>query len=215
MDKSDIQARNSKDGVRHEPDTYNLLLHVCCGPCAEYPLEVLIDQEGFRPLLYFYNPNIHPREEWRRRLHNLLLLAEKRGLSVIVEPDWDQDKWTGYDPAAQGGMPRCQMCYQNRLARTAAKARELGIENFTTTLLVSPYQDFAELTRQGLAAAAASGVTFLERDFRPGFREGQKQAKEDGLYRQKYCGCWPSLEASDFREKILVDLAKLSSGLNG
>ena len=106
MDKSDIKARNNKDGVRHVPDTHDLLLHVCCGPCAEYPLEVLIDQEGFRPLLYFYNPNIHPREEWRRRLHNLLLLAEKRGLSVIVEPDWDQEQWTGYDPSEQGGLTR-------------------------------------------------------------------------------------------------------------
>lgn len=184
----------------------NLLLHVCCGPCAEYPLDVLVGEEGLRPLLYFYNPNIHPRVEWRRRLQNLLLLAEKRGLPCLVEPDFEQDNWVDYDPLQNDGLSRCQMCYQTRLARTAAKAKELGIDQFTTTLLVSPYQDHKELIRQGEAAATLHGVEFLNRDFRSGFREGQKQAKEDGLYRQKYCGCLPSLNQSDLRDKILLDL---------
>ena len=189
----------------------NLLLHACCGPCAEYPLEVLIDREGLKPLLYFYNPNIHPRVEWRRRLQNLLLVAEKRGLSCLVEPDFAQEAWTNYDPVQNNGVSRCQMCYQTRLAQTAAKAKALGIAQFTTTLLVSPYQDHAELIRQGEAAARLHGVEFLSRDFRPGFREGQKQAKEDGLYRQKYCGCLPSLNQSDLREKILRDLEQLEN----
>lgn len=183
--------------------TENVLLHACCGPCAEYPLDVLISEEGLRPLLFFYNPNIHPQVEWQRRRDNLQKVADLRGLNVVVETDCAENEWVHYDPAQHGGLSRCQMCYETRLDRTAAKARELGLPAFTTTLLVSPYQDYDELVRQGLAAAQHHGVEFLVRDFRPGFRAGQNQAREDGLYRQKYCGCRPSLEQSDFREKIL------------
>ncbi|MDD2458277.1 MAG: epoxyqueuosine reductase QueH [Eubacteriales bacterium] len=181
----------------------NILLHACCGPCAEYPLDVLIHEEGLRPLLFFYNPNIHPRVEWQRRRDNLQKLADLRGLNVLVETDYAENEWVNYDPALHGGLSRCQMCYETRLDRTAAKAKELGLPSFTSTLLVSPYQDYDELVRQGLAAAERYGVEFLVRDFRTGFRSGQTQAREDGLYRQKYCGCRPSLEQSDFREKIL------------
>jgi hypothetical protein len=193
------------------PRSENLLLHVCCGPCAEYPLDVLVGEEGWRPLLYFYNPNIHPLVEWQRRLDSLRRLAELRGLDVIVDDAFAEADWVDFKPAQNGGISRCQMCYAMRLTRTAAKAAALGIGHFTTTLLVSPYQDFEELTRQGQAASALHGVEFLARDFRPGFRQGQSEAKEDGLYRQKYCGCRPSLDASDFRDKILRDQARLLS----
>ena len=191
--------------------TENVLLHACCGPCAEYPLDVLISEEGLRPLLFFYNPNIHPRVEWQRRLENLQKLAELRRLNILVEADYAENEWVNYDPARHGGLSRCQMCYETRLDRTAAKASELGLPAFTTTLLVSPYQDYDELVSQGLAAAARHGVEFLVRDFRPGFRAGQNQAREDGLYRQKYCGCRPSLEQSDFKEKILKGQADWQS----
>jgi predicted adenine nucleotide alpha hydrolase (AANH) superfamily ATPase len=107
------------------------------------------------------------------------------------------------------------MCYRLRLEHTAEKARELCLPAFTTTLLVSPYQDRDELIRQGQAAARYYGVEFLARDFRPGYRQGQTQARADGLYRQKYCGCLPSLEQSEFREKIWRDLESWSSGNPG
>lgn len=187
--------------------TENVLLHACCGPCAEYPLQMLIAEEGLRPLLFFYNPNIHPQVEWQRRRDGLQQLAALRGLKVLVEADYAENEWVNYDPAQHDGLSRCQMCYETRLDRTAAKAKELGLPAFTTTLLVSPYQDHDELVRQGLAAAARHGVEFLVRDFRSGFRVGQNQAREDGLYRQKYCGCRPSLEQSDFKEKILKSQA--------
>lgn len=187
----------------------DLLVHACCGPCAEYPLQQL-QGEGFAPLLWFFNPNIHPAAEWRRRRDNLLQLAETRGLPCLVEPGQDQAGWLAYDPATSGGRSRCRLCYETRLNAAAAKARELGLPGFTTTLLVSPYQDHQALGTIGAAAAALHGVRFIYRDFRPGFRQGQQQARADGLYRQKYCGCIQSLLDSDFKEKILRDLAPLA-----
>ncbi len=187
----------------------DLLVHACCGPCAEFPVEQLLT-EGYRPLLWFFNPNIHPRAEWRRRLQQLLLLAEKWQLPCLVEPDFDQAAWQHYDPALSGGRSRCRMCYETRLDAAAVKARALGFAAFTTTLLVSPYQDHEALCSIGSAAASRNGLAFLDRDFRPGFRAGQQQARADGLYRQKYCGCINSLQESSFREKILPDLAMLA-----
>lgn len=188
-------------------DDPRLLLHACCGPCAEYPARTLI-AEGFELQAYYYNPNIHPKAEWTRRLDNLLTVAELIGFPVIVDAAYDEAPWLAM---TQPVPLRCQMCYRIRLEATAREAAARGIPRFTTTLLVSPYQDHDALIRIGQEAAERHGVTFLARDFRPGFREGQDQARADGLYRQKYCGCIRSLEESPFREKILKSLASLEN----
>jgi len=182
-----------------------VLLHACCGPCAEYPARSLI-AEGYELRGYFYNPNIHPVEEHDRRRDNLLKLAETLGFPVDVDPAYDETAWRQME-----APERCRMCYRVRLDAAAWHAAELGYPRFTTTLLVSPYQDHEALIEIGEAVAREHGVAFLYRDFRPHFREGQKLAREDGLYRQKYCGCIRSLEMSDFREKILIDLSGLSA----
>lgn len=176
-----------------------ILLHACCGPCAEYPARTLL-AEGEVLQGYFYNPNIHPLIEWTRRRDNLLQLAELLGFPVIADPAYDEVPWLATDEP----VPiRCRQCYQLRLEQAASVAAENKIPVFTTTLLVSPYQDHEMIRETGEKAAAKYGVKFLYRDFRPGFREGQNQARTDGLYRQKYCGCIRSLEESDFKEKIL------------
>ena len=195
----------SDSGMNNDP---RLLLHACCGPCAEYPARTLL-AEGFKLRGFFYNPNIHPLAENDRRRKNLLILAESLGFPVDVDPACDESTWRTMEAPA-----RCRMCYSVRLHAAAKHAAAIGFPMFTTSLLISPYQDHEALKEIGEAAALAHGVRFLYRDFRPHFREGQQQARADGLYRQKYCGCINSLEESSFREKILQDLSDLSPALS-
>jgi len=178
------------------------LLHICCGPCAEYPLSVLerrgLDLSAKELIGFFYNPNIHPAEEHARRLVNAARLAELHGLSFESDAACDEAPFRARpdDPCVHGdgtASPRCRMCYALRLDAAAKKAAESGADSFTTTLLVSPYQDRLALCEIGREAGARHGVRFLEENFRCGYREGQRMAREDGLYRQRYCGCVASI----------------------
>lgn len=175
-----------------------ILLHTCCGPCAEAPVRDLL-QEGYAPTLYYYNPNIHPIEEWEKRLEGVRQLAALLRLPLLVEEGCTPEEWRR---RVEDGEASCRFCYRIRLDRTAEAAAEHGFSQISTTLLVSPYQNREAICAEMESAAQAHGLTFLAKDWRPLFREGQNQAREDGLYRQKYCGCILSLETSRFREKI-------------
>lgn len=173
-----------------------LLLHMCCAPCSVYPAGVLqeegIDFEGF-----FYNPNIHPWEEFLRRRENVEKFSQIKGIPVSYTDDFRQDTWESFGGT---GEQRCNMCYSLRLDRAAALAKEKGFDAFTTTLLVSPYQNHELIKELGEKFAEKYGVKFYYRDFRPGFRQGQQQAKEMGLYRQKFCGCIISYNESQIKK---------------
>ncbi len=183
----------------------NLLLHACCGPCTEWPARQLM-LEGYRLLGWFYNPNIHPLVENKRRRENFSHLIKLLGFNALIDETCEPEAWLNWHASKES---RCRMCYCRRLSAAAWKAKELSIPAFTTTLLVSPWQDHAALKEIGEAAAAEANVKFIYRDFREGYRQGQQLAKDDGLYRQRYCGCLPSLDESAFKEKILRDLADL------
>lgn len=183
-----------------------VLLHACCGPCAEFPLQELM-KSNYDITVYYFNPNIHPIEEWKRRLAQLEYLTARLGLELIVDGTSEPGTWLDWDK--QGKPDRCQMCYESRLGKTAEKAAELGMDAFLSTLQVSPYQDFDLITRIGKKYAEQYELEFFSTDFRSGYRQGQNMAREDSLYRQKYCGCAISLENSDFREKIQRDLEGL------
>ncbi|HEX3030375.1 MAG TPA: epoxyqueuosine reductase QueH [Clostridia bacterium] len=174
-----------------------LLLHICCGPCSTYPASVLQDEnieiEGF-----FFNPNIHPKEEFLRRKENVEKFSAIKGIPVTYEDDFRQDVWEEFKGA---GEERCNMCYSIRLERAAAKAKEKGFDAFTTTLLVSPYQKHELIKELGEKFAEKYGVDFYYKDFRPGFRQGQQMAKEMELYRQKFCGCIVSFNESQQKKK--------------
>ena len=163
-----------------------ILLHACCGPCSTYTTEDLL-AEGFRPVLFFANPNIHPYREYEARREALLALASLRGLPVFLEPEYMPEDF--FRRVSFKEESRCRYCYELRLERAAAKARELGLDRFGTTLLISPYQDRELILATGRRLAAEYGLIFHEADWRPGFRASQARAKELGLYRQKYCGC--------------------------
>ncbi|HEX2946304.1 MAG TPA: epoxyqueuosine reductase QueH [Clostridia bacterium] len=166
-----------------------LMMHMCCAPCSTYPLSVL-RQEGIEPVGVFYNPNIHPIEEFERRRSTVEQFAAIKGLEVQYYNDFRQPEWEAFSGP---GEARCTMCYTTRLKKVAELASEQGFDAFTTSLLVSPYQKHDLIKQLGEKYAALYGIQFYYRDFRPGFREGQKEAKDLGLYRQKYCGCIISL----------------------
>ena len=177
-----------------------MLLHACCGPCSMYPQEVLKDEGTSYDMLWF-NPNIHPEFEWNRRLVNLGKAADHYGVKLITEGICMEDYWKGRTYIEEFGS-RCVMCYDIRMDFTAKYAAEHGYDSFTTTLLVSPYQQHDLIAKTCEDKALKYGVDFKYYDFREGFRKGQNMAREIGLYRQKYCGCIFSLEESEFRDKI-------------
>ncbi|HEY5465720.1 MAG TPA: epoxyqueuosine reductase QueH [Clostridia bacterium] len=182
-----------------DPTDQKILVHICCAPCAEYPLRILAD-EGFSLHGFFYNPNIHPAEEHRRRMEGVQTLADLRELPMAYDNEILQSVWEIAEDRAVGRM--CSACYALRMRRVAEFTRSVGLTYFTSTLLVSPYQQHDKIREAAECAAYEAGVRFLYRDFRPGFRMGQEMARIDGLYRQKYCGCVDSLESSRFRDRI-------------
>ncbi len=162
------------------------LIHICCAPCSIACIDTL-RAEGQELTGFWFNPNIHPVTEYRARLDALKGYAEKVGLPLLGR---DAYGLKNFVRAVSGDLDdRCGVCYEMRLDAAAAFAAQNGFEAFTTTLLISPYQNHDLLIETGKRAARAHNVEFLERDFRPRFREGQRRARELELYMQKYCGC--------------------------
>ena len=176
---------------RDEPVKPSLLLHVCCGPCAIMPLRLLL--EAWRVSGLFFNPNVHPAGEHARRLEGAEAVFGAAGVELVPRGSSMQAAWESF---AGGQRERCAMCYETRLTEAASAARAGGHEAFSTTLLVSPYQDHGLIRETGERAGARAGVAFHYEDFRPRFREGQAIAREMGIYRQKYCGCSLSKHSS-------------------
>ena len=179
-----------------------MLLHACCAPCAEYPVSDLLSL-GVRPDILYYNPNIHPKFEFDRRKEQIVKLGEIYDLDCLYSGDFRMDEWLA--KAWEGKYSsRCEMCYSIRMDYVAKYAGENGYDCFSTSLLVSPYQQHDFIAQIASECAAKYGVRFEYFDWRPHFREGQNMAREHGLYRQKYCGCIYSLEDSEFKEKIIA-----------
>lgn len=163
-----------------------LLVHACCGECAAAILEPL-RRRSSRPVLFFYNPNIQPLLEFRRRAKSVQVLADAEHLDLLLDLRYDPKDWLGRVPWDR--PERCEACYRLRLAETARVAAERGFEVFTTTLLVSVHQDHEAVARIGAEEAEARGLTFLYEDWRPLAERGPREAKRRNLYRQQYCGC--------------------------
>jgi predicted adenine nucleotide alpha hydrolase (AANH) superfamily ATPase len=163
-----------------------ILLHLCCAPCAVACVQAL-RAEGLEPVLYWFNPNIYPQEEYARRLETAKRFSRDEGLALLVDDAYYGDAFPA--SLATADFPaRCADCYTLRLANAAKKAKELALP-FSTTLLISPYQQHEALRAACQAAAAAAQADFVYRDFRPLFRAGQTEAKARGYYRQRHCGC--------------------------
>ncbi len=164
-----------------------LLMHTCCAPCSVYCIDSLRKEE-IEPTIYWYNPNIHPYMEYKARRDCLKDYTQNIGVEAIFEEEYGLDNFC--KNVISSLETRCtDYCYKVRLEQTARYAKENGYDAITTTLLVSPYQKHEELKAVCEKMAKKYDLTFLYRDFRVGFRDGQAKARELGLYMQKYCGC--------------------------
>lgn len=184
----------------------DLLLHICCAPCSVACLAQLAE-EGISPTGFWYNPNIHPYQEYKARRDTLIDYAKSIGLPLIIHDEYGLQKFT---KAVSNDIPnRCAYCYAVRLDETARTAKEQGFKAFSTTLTVSPYQNHELIRQIGEKAAKKYGVEFRYYDFAPRFREGQAKARELELYMQKYCGCIYS-EEDRYQKQIQRDQDKFN-----
>lgn len=162
-------------------------MHICCGPCTVYPLKELRTQ-GHQISGIFYNPNIHPYQEYRRRLQTLGDYAEKTFLHVQWADGYPLEAYLR-SVASLDEKDRCVFCLRDRLAYAADVALKEKYEGFTTTLLYSKYQKHDLIHELGDEIGKRLGIFFYYQDFRKGWAEGVKISKELEMYRQPYCGC--------------------------
>jgi len=162
-----------------------LLLHICCAPCATAVLENL-RADDFEVTGYFYNPSIHPWKEFKRRLDTLKEWAPVVGLPMIYDEEYPLEKNIRMLLDAEN---RCFSCFSDRMEKTAMMASETGIDLFTSTLSVSPYQNHVLLQKAGDNASESHGVQFMYKDFRDSYRRSIELSRSAGMYRQPYCGC--------------------------
>ncbi len=164
----------------------NILLHVCCGPCSVYPTKHL-QEAGKDFTLYYFNPNIHPYKEFKKRLNTLREYCQLKKYKLVADKSYPLET-TLAGMLSEPGV-RCAYCYRVRLEQAAKYAKENGFDAFSTTLLVSPYQRHELIKTTAQAAAAKYGIPFYYEDFRTGYQEGTEISIRLGMYRQPYCGC--------------------------
>ena len=163
-----------------------LLLHACCGPCTLYPASIL-QREGISFSCYFFNPNIHPYSEFQNRLEALRQVALHIDAPLLCEDTYGLTSFLR--SVVYNEAKRCDICYDLRLAKSAAYAKDNGFDAFTTTLLYSKYQNHALVVSKCLLLAEKFAIKFYYRDFREGWQQGIEQSKHLQIYRQRYCGC--------------------------
>ncbi len=163
-----------------------LLLHTCCSACLIYPYESLT-KENITTTAYFYNPNIHPYKEFRKRLNSFKEYSTNANIKNIIDEDYKLDWFL--QKIVGTGENRCTICYTLRLRETAKMAKTKSFEAFSTTLLVSPYQNQEQIRKIGEQIAKETGLIFYYKDWRNGFQYAHQKAKELNLYLQSYCGC--------------------------
>lgn len=148
---------------------------------------------GYSVVVYFYNPNIFPTEEYEKRLEAQKTLCSHFGCELIIgeyEPEVYYDFIKGFEEEPEKGL-RCDKCFELRLRKTAEFAKNLGIEEFTTSMVISPHKDYEKLTTIGQNIAQELGLEYFTHNFRKqdGFLKTNQISKSLNLYRQNYCGC--------------------------
>ncbi len=172
-----------------------LMLHSCCAPCSSYVLEYLA--EYFKITVVYYNPNISPEAEFRKREEEqrrfISQLPVKNPITLLTQfydPNEFYEAVKGLEQEPEGGK-RCFVCYRLRLERAARLAKEQGFDWFTTTLTLSPLKNSQIINRIAEEVSQKYGVKNLPSDFkkREGYKRSIELSREYGLYRQNYCGC--------------------------
>lgn len=172
---------------------HEVLLHACCAPCSSAIVEWML-QHDIRPTIFYFNPNIYPREEYDIRKNESKRHAESLGIRWI-DGDYDHEQWLrqvkGLEKEPERGS-RCLQCFRMRLMATALQAKELGISFFATTLASSRWKSLEQISLAGLAAQeAVEGTTLWAQNWRKGGLQDRRNQllREYQFYNQQYCGC--------------------------
>ncbi len=208
--------------VQNKNNRKKLLLHSCCAPCSSYVLEYL--REYFDITVFFYNPNISSKEEYKKRVKEEIRLieaynhqvktgnyqnmnsTESAGLIEICEAEYNPLEFyeaiKGYEHLGEGSE-RCKKCFELRLSKSAKMAKEGGFDYFTTTLTISPLKNAEWLNEIGRCEGEKEGILFLPSDFKKkdGYKRSIQLSSEFGLYRQDFCGCSFSKAETEDRRK--------------
>lgn len=187
-----------------------ILVQICCSVDSHYFLQLLRDEYPNSEIIgFFYNPNIHPYSEYILRYKDVQYSSKKLDIRVI-DGEYELQKWLnqtkGYEKEPEKG-DRCTICYETRLLKTILKAKELGCDGFTTTLLMSPLKSQEKLNTIGTKLSKEYNIEFIYKDYRSG-KGGVEQnlcAKENRLYRQNYCGCLYALKSQREYQQRLCD----------
>ncbi len=183
------------------PNKNKILVHACCGVCFAYPL-IFLRESGFEPVVYYFNPNIYPENEFERRYIELEHYCALNSVELIKE-EYDHEVFLnmarGMENIPERGE-RCRQCFYLRLQKTARMAVKFGMDKITTTLSVSPHKISKDIMEKGRMTASENGVEFLEFDFKKkdGFKKTSQIAYGLGMYRQNYCGCEYSIKKQTF-----------------
>ena len=175
-----------------------ILLHACCAPCSSAIVECLLEN-GVRPTLFYYNPNIFPHDEYIKRKTECIRHAQMLRLD-FVDADYDHEKWIeavkGFEEEPERGA-RCLLCFKERLVAAALYAHEHDFKVFSTTLATSRWKSLEQIVEAGeYAASLLNGVTFMSENWRKG---GLSERRNElvriyGFYNQQYCGCEYSIK---------------------
>lgn len=176
-----------------------ILLHICCGPCSIWPIEFL-KERGFEITGLFYNPNIHPLEEYIKRKNALIEVATFFNIKIIFK-DKDYSLNDYFRKIVFREDNRCFYCYQMRIEKTVSIAKKGNYDYFSTTLLYSKFQKHNLIKSLCEDSSVGKKVKFFYYDFREGWSDGINKSKELNIYRQQYCGCIYS-EFERFKNKL-------------
>ena len=193
-----------KPAIQKPEGLTEVLLHACCAPCSSAIVEWML-ANGVRPTIFYYNPNIFPREEYDIRKNESKRHAESLGLRWI-DGDYDHEAWLGGVCGLEGEPERgrrCEQCFTLRLTRAAQEAKALGLTYFTTTLASSRWKSLEQIERAGhLAEQAVEGTIFWAQNWRKGglYERRNQLLKEFAFYNQQYCGCEFSLRQRELQE---------------
>ncbi len=205
MNKVNYQKETDKiiKKIEEEGSAPKLMLHSCCAPCSSYTLEYLSD--FFEISVFYYNPNIYPKEEFEKRFAEQKRLIEalpaKNRISLIkgeYNPNDFFEIAKGLEDAKEG-FERCFKCYRQRLEKTAEIAKENNFDFFCTTLSISPLKNSQKINEIGFETAERFGVKWLPSDFKKkeGYKRSIELSREYDLYRQDFCGCIYSKRAKE------------------
>ena len=197
--------KKKRSSIEIPEGVHEVLLHACCAPCSSAIVEWMMAHE-VRPTIFYYNPNIFPREEYEIRKNESKRHADSLGIKWI-DGDYDHERWLGEVKGLENEPERgsrCLRCFRLRLVATALQARQLGLSYFTTTLASSRWKSIEQITQAGLEAQSLVPDTiFWAQNWRKGGLSDRRNQllKEYGFYNQQYCGCEFSMRKDTEREK--------------